>query len=365
MDYMRRSLALARRAQGQVSPNPAVGAVIVKDGVIVGQGYTQPPGGPHAEVVALGQAGRAARGSSLYVTLEPCCHFGRTPPCTRALIQAGVARVHAAMADPNPLVAGKGIAELRQAGIEVSLGEREAEAKELNEAYVKYIATGIPWVMAKFAMSLDGKLATRSGDSRWVTGPRARRLAHEMRRTVDAIAVGANTILADDPQLTYRRGGDLPRPGDRQPLKIVIDSQGRVPLTARVFQRPGQALLVTGRPLKEEMARGLARLGVEVVEAPGEGGWVDLPRLLHILGGRGVTSLLVDGGGILLGSFFDLGLVDRVYAFIAPIIIGGEKAVPAVAGAGVEGMADALRLSRVRVRRIGPDLLVTGYVAPA
>ncbi len=360
---MRRALVLARKALGHVSPNPAVGAVIVKDGQVIGEGYTQPPGGPHAEVVALRQAGEAARGAEIYVTLEPCCHFGRTPPCTRAVIQAGIVRVHAATIDPNPVVAGKGVAELRQAGIEVVLGEREAEAREVNEAFIKHITTGLPFVIAKFAASLDGKLATRTGDSQWVTGPLARRRAHELRHIVDAIMVGANTVIADDPQLTYRRRGDRLHPGDRQPLRIVVDSQGRVPPSARVFDSPGKAMLVTARALAAEKATGFARRGVEVVEIPAQAGWVDLPGLLRLLGERQVTSLLIDGGGILLGSFFDMGLVDKVEAAIAPIIIGGKDAVPAVSGVGVDKIANVFSLERVTVHRAGRDILVSGYVA--
>ncbi|MBI4297577.1 MAG: bifunctional diaminohydroxyphosphoribosylaminopyrimidine deaminase/5-amino-6-(5-phosphoribosylamino)uracil reductase RibD [Chloroflexi bacterium] len=363
MDYMRRALALARQALGSTSPNPAVGAVIVKDGEVIGEGYTRPPGGPHAEVVALGRAEERARGATLYVTLEPCCHFGRTPPCTRAIIEAGVARVQVATLDPNPLVAGRGVLELRGAGIEVVLGEQEAEAQEINEAYVKYITTGLPFAIAKFAMSLDGKIATRTGDAKWVSGPLARRQAHRLRRIVDAIMAGANTVLADDPQLTYRRRDDKVHPGDRQPLRVVVDSRGRVPATSQVFQGPGKAMLVTARPLEAEKARQLSLRGVEVLEMPSEGGRVDLLQLLRILGERQVTSLLVDGGGILLGSFFDLGLVDKVEAAIAPIIIGGKDAVPTVVGIGVERVAQALRLERLKVRRAGQDIIVMGYIA--
>lgn len=362
MDYMGQALSLARLAVGQVSPNPAVGAVLVKNEVVVGQGYTQPPGGAHAEVQALKQAGAEARGSILYVTLEPCCHYGRTPPCTKAVIAAGITEVHMAMIDPNPLVGGKGKKELESAGIKTYLGEHEAEARELNEAYVKYITTGLPFVTAKFAISLDGKIATRSGDSKWISSAESRKYVHSLRYATDAIMAGVNTVLTDNPHLTIRfsgKGGTT----RKQPLRVIVDGKGRTPLTAQVFNEPGRTVLALGRPAKPEEKTAFAHVGAEIVELPSTEGLVDLAALLKSLGQREITSVLVEGGGRLFGSLFDSGLVDKVIAFIAPIIIGGEGAITAVSGSGVDTMADALRLERVKVDRFGDDLMVSGYVA--
>jgi diaminohydroxyphosphoribosylaminopyrimidine deaminase/5-amino-6-(5-phosphoribosylamino)uracil reductase len=359
MDPMERALALARRALGGTSPNPAVGAVVVKDGRIVGEGFYERPGAPHAEVVALRQAGPKARGATLYVTLEPCCHQGRTPPCTRAIIDAGVAEVHASHLDPDAKVNGRGVSELEAAGLTVRIGEGEAEARRINEAYLKHRTTGLPFVIAKFAASLDGKIAATSGDSRWVSGPEAREWAHRQRTMVDAIMVGVRTVLIDDPQLTARPAG---AEGEaRQPLRVVVDSRGRTPASARVLSGPGHVLVATtaasDRAWRKEMAA-----GAEVVVLPAKRGRVDLLELLRLLGQRPVLSLLVEGGGEILGAFFDLGLVDKVQAIIAPLIIGGKRGPTAVAGRGVRRMAEALRLRDVTVERLGDDLLVTGYV---
>ncbi|KKK56245.1 hypothetical protein LCGC14_3066470, partial [marine sediment metagenome] len=251
-DYMEQALSLAKLALGQVSPNPAVGAVVVKNDAVVGQGYTQPPGSWHAEISSLKQAGENTRGGTLYVTLEPCNHYGRTPPCTKAIIDAGIDEVHLAMIDPNPMVSGQGKSELEKEGLKVTVGEHEEEANEINEAYVKFISTGLPFVTAKFAMSLDGKIATRSGDSRWISGEEARKYVHHLRYISDAIMVGANTILADDPRLTTRccggRGGTV----RKQPLRVIVDGRGRTPLSARIFGEPGNTLLALGRTVKPE-----------------------------------------------------------------------------------------------------------------
>ncbi len=359
---MEQALSLARLSLGQVSPNPAVGAVIVKDGVVVGQGYTQPPGSWHAEIGALNQAGENARGGVMYVTLEPCCHYGRTPPCTKAIIAAGVNEVHFAMIDPNPKVAGQGKAELEGAGIKVYTGEREKEASELNEAYIKYITAGTPFMTAKFAMSLDGKIATGSGDSKWVTGEEARKYVHHLRYTADAIMAGANTILADDPQLTSRccggRGGSV----RKQPLRVIVDGKGRTPPTARIFSQPGKTLLALGGAVKPGDKAAFTQAGAEIVELATGEDQVDLKGLLKLLGQREITSVLVEGGGILLGCLFDEGLVDKVVAFIAPIIIGGKEAKTAVAGRGIDKVADSVRLERVKMDKFGEDMMISGYV---
>jgi diaminohydroxyphosphoribosylaminopyrimidine deaminase/5-amino-6-(5-phosphoribosylamino)uracil reductase len=363
MNYMGQALSLARLALGQASPNPAVGAVVVKEGVVVGQGYTQPPGSHHAEVLALEQAGEQARGSVMYVTLEPCCYYGRTPPCTGAIISASIKEVHMAMLDPNPLVSGRGKDQLEKEGIKIYLGEHEEEAKEINEAYTKFITTGIPFVTAKFAVSLDGKIATRKGNSRWISGGESRKYVHCLRYTTDAIMAGANTVLADDPHLTTRCSGGKGGTAREQPLRVIVDGEGRTPLTARVFNEPGKTMLALGRAATPEEKAAFAQAGAEILELPTAESLVDLGKLLETLGEREITSVLVEGGGILLGSLFDQGLVDKVIAFIAPIIIGGAEAKTAVAGKGVDKVADSFRLERVRVEKLGDDLMVSGYVA--
>jgi len=278
----------------------------VQDGLIVGEGFHPRAGEPHAEILALRQAGEAARGATLYVSLEPCCHFGRTPPCTQTLITAGVAEVHMAMLDPNPRVAGRGRAELEAAGIRTVVGEHEAEAWALNEVFAHWITTGRPFVIAKFAMSLDGKIATRSGDARWITGPEARRRVHQLRDQVDAILAGANTVIADDPQLTTRLDRDAcPEPSRRDvrhPLRVILDSRGRIPLTARVLDPalPGRTLVAATPAMPEERRRALVDRGVEVLVLPADAGRVSLSALLDELGQREVTSLLVEGGGTVL-----------------------------------------------------------------
>ncbi len=356
---MKQALSLAKLALGQVSPNPAVGAVVVKDGEVVGQGYTQPPGSGHAEVVALKQASEKGRQGVMYVTLEPCCHYGRTPPCTQAIIAAGISEVHLAMLDPNPLVSGRGEEELQREGIKTYVGEHEEEAKEINEAYIKFITTGVPFVTAKFAVSLDGKIATKSGDSKWISGEESRKYVHNLRYVSDAVMAGANTVLADDPQLTARCGGTggIAR---KQPLRVIVDGRGRTPATARVFSEPGKAILaVRVKPEKEEA---FVQAGVELLQLPSAEGLVDLERLFKILGEREITSVLVEGGGVLLGSLFDRRLIDKVIAFVAPIIIGGETAKTAVAGEGVDKVIDAIKLERISVEKFGEDLMVSGYI---
>ncbi|MBA7665819.1 Riboflavin biosynthesis protein RibD [subsurface metagenome] len=358
---MEQALSLARLALGQVSPNPAVGAVVVKNNVVVGQGYTQPVGSWHAEVLALNQAVDKARGAVMYVTLEPCCHHGHTPPCTQAIIAAGISEVHLAMLDPNPLVSGRGEDDLEREGIKTYLGEHEEEAREINEAYIKFITVGMPFVTAKFALSLDGKIATKSGDSKWISGEDARKYVHNLRYISDAIMAGVNTILIDDPRLTCRCGG---RGGivRKQPLRVIVDSKGRTPLTARVFSEPGNTLLALSRFVTSEEAAAFVGVGAELLELPSEEGQVDLEELLKALSKRGITSVLVEGGGILLGSLFDLGLVDKAIVFIAPIIIGGREAKTAVGGNGVDKVVDSFKLERVSFQRFSEDLMVSGYI---
>jgi diaminohydroxyphosphoribosylaminopyrimidine deaminase/5-amino-6-(5-phosphoribosylamino)uracil reductase len=361
MDYMKQALSLAKLALGQVSPNPAVGAVVIKDGEVVGQGYTQPPGSSHAEVMALNQAGEKARGGIMYVTLEPCCHQGRTPPCTKAIISTGISEVHLAMLDPNPLVSGRGEEELEREGIKTYVGEHAEEAREINEAYIKYITTAMPFVTAKFAVSLDGKIATKSGDSEWISGSESRKYVHYLRYTTDAIMAGANTVISDNPRLTCRYAGTGGE-AKKQPLRVIVDGRGRTSSIAQVFNESGKALLALDRLVEPEKKKAFTQVGVELLELPSEEGLLDLEILLRTLGERGITSVLVEGGGILLGSLFDRDLVDKVIAFITPIIIGGKDAKTAVAGKGIDKVIDAMKLERVSVEKFGEDLMVSGYI---
>ena len=361
MDYMERAVSLAKLALGQVSPNPAVGAVIVKDGDIIGQGYTQPPGLSHAEIMALKEAGEYTSGAVMYVTLEPCCHFGRTPPCTKAIIAAGVKEVHAAMIDPNPQVNGEGLKELEKAGIKTFIGEHADDAAEIIESYVKFITTGRPFVTIKFAMSLDGKIATRSGDSKWISGDESLRYVHFMRYTSDAVMVGVNTVLTDDPQLTVRcsfRGGMA----KKQPLRVVLDACGRTPPVARVFNEPGNVLMVLGERVNAVQKKVYVKLGAEILELPSKRGLIDLDKLMLGLGQKQITSVLVEGGATLLGSLCDRNLVDKATVFIAPIIIGGEKARTAIGGKGVDKVVNSLKLERVKTKRSDGDMMITGYI---
>lgn len=359
MSHMDRALSLASKSLGSVSPNPSVGAVVAKDGVAVGEGRTQPPGREHAEIVALQQAGAEAKGAILYSTLEPCNHHGRTPPCTEAIIGAGITEVRVAVLDPNPNVAGGGVQALEEAGIRVRVGEGEKRAKLLMEAYIKYVQEGMPFVTAKFAMTLDGKIATHTGDSKWISGDKARWEVHRLRNTSDAIMVGINTVIADNPQLTARDERGKPR--ERQPLRVIVDSKGRIPLNARMMSEPGETLVAVSTA-SEAARESLVEAGFGVVEAASDDGMVDLTALMrHLASDMDVTSLCVEGGASILGSLFDHGLVDKVIAFVAPTIVGGGNAPSPVAGRGVELMGDAIKLERVKWDRYGRDMAITGY----
>ncbi len=357
---MAQAVALGRSALGSTSPNPAVGAVIIRNDRIVGQGHTLPPGQAHAEINALRQAGPDARDATLHVTLEPCCHHGRTPPCTDAIIAAGIRRVIYAVTDPNPRVSGGGAAALRAAGITV---ERQPtpEAAELHEAFAKHVVTGLPFVVAKYAMSLDGKIATRSGDSMWITAPPARARVQQLRKELDAIMVGIGTALADDPQLTARAADGAPLPSDLQPVRIILDSSARTPPTSRMLRQPGQTIIATGHGADPTRVAALQNAGATICAFPGPDNRVNLTDLLIHLGRQGIVSLLVEGGAAVLGAMQDAGLIDKVYAFIAPIIIGGARAPTPIAGNGATVMADAQRLPRAAIEQIGPDWLITGY----
>ena len=360
MSFMARAIELGYQVLGTTSPNPAVGAVIERDGRILGEGRTEPPGGPHAEVVALRQAAAVARGATLWCTLEPCSHFGRTPPCTDAIIAAGIAEVHFAVADPDLRVSGPGRAALEAASVRVLAGEEESAARRLHEGYLHQRKTGRPLVLAKFAASLDGKIAATSGDSRWVSGPETLAWAHRMRPHLDAIIVGSDTVIIDNPRLTARPEGRTE--GVHQPLRVVLDSRGRTPAEAEVLSSDAPTLIATTERSSVEWREAMTERGVEVLLLPEAQGHVDLYAVVQALADRGALQVLVEGGGVLLGSFFDAGLIDKVHAVIAPMIIGGASAPAAVAGQGAARMADALRLTQVEVERLGQDILVTGYV---
>ena len=363
--HMARALELARSVLGRTSPNPAVGAVLVKDGRVVGEGATAPPGGAHAEVAALRAAGDAARGATLYVTLEPCSIYGRTPPCTDAILAAGVSEVVVAFGDPDPRVDGSGLAQLREAGVEVRGGDGSAAAAEHYRAYAQHRRSGRPLVIAKWAASLDGKIAATSGDARWVSGPEARAWSHRLRVQHDAILVGVETVLLDDPQLTARlddAGADL-----RQPLRVVLDSHGRTPASARVLddQDVARTVICCTADAADSWRAAIEACGARVAEVAADvAGRVDLGAMLDWLGQEGVVSLIVEGGGRVHGAFFDAQLVQQVHAVVAPSVIGGAAA-NAVAGAGATRMADATRLRDVRVVWLGRDLLVSGRPVPA
>ncbi|HEY6101487.1 MAG TPA: bifunctional diaminohydroxyphosphoribosylaminopyrimidine deaminase/5-amino-6-(5-phosphoribosylamino)uracil reductase RibD [Anaeromyxobacter sp.] len=359
--WMRRAVDLAERGRFTVAPNPMVGAVVVRSGRVVGEGHHRLAGGPHAEIEALARAGARARGATLYVSLEPCAHHGRTPPCTDAILAAGIARVVAAARDPNPLVRGRGLARLGRAGVEVawSRGEERLRAERQNEKFRVAVSRGRPFVLAKWAATLDGKIASGAGESRWITGEAARRRSLELREEFDAILVGAGTVLADDPRLTRRLGRAEGIPHRR----VVLDGRLRVPVTARVFSNPTTAIVATAVPKSHPAARRLAARGVEVWSLPGrKRDLVDLPRLLRRLAGAGVSSLLVEGGAATLWEFLRSGLVDRVTVFVAPRILGGSAAPGAVGGAGFP-LARTPRLEDLEWEAVGADLMLTGRVS--
>jgi diaminohydroxyphosphoribosylaminopyrimidine deaminase/5-amino-6-(5-phosphoribosylamino)uracil reductase len=356
--FMAQALALAWRGAGQTSPNPPVGAVVARQGRVVGAGYHRRAGGPHAEVVALRQAGRQARGATLYVTLEPCCHLNkRTPPCVPLIIASGIKRVVSATRDPNPQVSGRGLAALRRAKLKVTVGVGAAQTERLIEPYRRLVTTGRPFVTLKVAATLDGKIATAKGESRWITSPSARKMVHHLRARSDAILVGIGTILADDPSLTVRTGS----PGGRAPLRVVLDPSLRIPMTAKVLT-DGQAstLIVTtsaGSPTKRAT---LEKKGAYVMVLPARHGRVSWRGLLKELGRRGIASLLIEGGAEVNASALREGVVDRVLFFLAPKILGGRDAISAVGGESPKNLSEALPLKMTSVRLVGSDILIVG-----
>jgi diaminohydroxyphosphoribosylaminopyrimidine deaminase/5-amino-6-(5-phosphoribosylamino)uracil reductase len=357
LKLMHQAMALAERGRGWVEPNPMVGALVVRDGKIVAEGWHQRFGGPHAEIHALEQAGAAAQGATIYITLEPCCHQGKTPPCTDAIIQAGIKKVVAAMRDPFPQVDGGGFAQLQRAGIEVVAGVGEAEAAVLNAPYLKLLRTGKPWVIAKWAMTLDGHTATASGDSKWISNEQSRAKVHELRGRMDAIIVGIGTVLADDPLLTARP------PGPRAAARVIVDPKLRVPVNSQLVQTAREVpVLIFHQQSADSSARqNLEQKGCECLPVNAEPQEV-VQSVLTELGNRRFTNVLVEGGSRLLGSFFDAQEVDEVWAFIAPRIIGSAGARTPVSGVGAEWLKKASALTDVHLERFGDDVLMRGLL---
>jgi diaminohydroxyphosphoribosylaminopyrimidine deaminase/5-amino-6-(5-phosphoribosylamino)uracil reductase len=354
---MTRALELARLGEGRTAPNPPVGAVLVRDGVIVGEGYHPAAGEPHAEIFALRAAGDLALGADLFVTLEPCCYYGRTGPCCEALIAAGVRRVYYGSVDPNPLVAGEGLARLRAAGVDAHQGPLADECRRLIAPFARHRLSGRPYLILKAAMTLDGQLATSAGESQWISSIASREYGHRLRDRVDGVLTGAGTVLADDPQLTVRMTTG------RNPARIVLDGCLRTPATARVYADvPGARLLVTAADLPEERLRPYAERGVDIIGVPTVDGRLDLTAAMTALGQRNLMCLLVEGGGGLNGALLRAGLIDRLLLFIAPLLFGGNDGVPLFAGAGTARLTEALRLCDLQVSQVGADLLLEGEV---
>jgi len=358
---MARALELARLGEGYTSPNPPVGAVLVLNDRIVGEGYHPAAGEPHAEIFALRAAGTQAKGADLYVTLEPCCHQGRTGPCCEALIKAGVRRVYYGAVDPNPCVAGQGLERLRAAGLEVIAGPLTDDCRRLIAPFAKHVTTGRPYVILKAAMTLDAQLATSSSESQWISGPASRQQAHRWRSRVDAVLTGAGTVLADNPQLTVRLVAE-----GRNPARVVLDSQLRTAPHAVVYcpAAAGRRVLLTANDHEAGLLAPFVDQGVEVVTVPRSGQRLDLPAAMLALGSLGVQTLLVEAGGGLNGALLRAGLVDRVLLFLAPLLLGGCDGQPLFAGAGVAHLADALRLQSLTVRQLDDDLLLEGELPP-
>lgn len=358
-DYMTIALELAEKGRGYTSPNPMVGAVIVKNGQIVGQGWHQAAGGAHAEVNAIADAGGRTSGAAMYVTLEPCNHQGRTPPCTEAILAAGINRVVCAMADPNPDVAGGGAAYLAENGVNVEIGTCGERAKRLNECFIKYTATHRPFVVLKCAATLDGKIAAKSGDSKWVTGEAARKHVHQLRHWLDAILVGIGTVQADDPSLTVR----LADGSGRDPIRVILDTRLSIPEDARVLQQTSSAetIIAAGKHADPEKAARLRQAGTRVLQLPAGDNGVDIAALMETLGGMGITGVLVEGGSRVSGAFLSARLVDKICFFYAPKILGGDG-VPICSGPGPRFMSEAMAVADIRISHFDRDFLLEGYL---
>ena len=357
--FMREALRQARKGLGRTSPNPAVGAVVVRDGRILAKGYHRKAGLAHAEVEVLSKLGGRADGGTLYVNLEPCNHYGRTPPCTEAILGSGLKRVVVGMNDPNPLVSGGGNEFLRQRGIDVTTGVLEMECRQLNEAFIKFVTSGRPFVAVKSALTIDGWTATSGGHSKWITNEKSRQFVHRLRDQVDAVMVGIGTVLADNPLLTAR----LKRTSGKDPLRIIVDTNLRTPLNAKILNHDSlsDTIIVVGSQVRDRELKRFQKKGVSTLVCPMKTGMVDLAALMGILGKMSVTSLLVEGGSLIAGSMLRERLVDKFYIFKAPKILGGGDGVPMAAGPGSKRMDECLVLKDIHVRRFDDDILVVGY----
>lgn len=351
------ALRLALKAKGRTSPNPMVGALVVKNNRIIGKGYHEKAGSPHAEVIALDEAGKSAKGAILYVTLEPCAHFGRTAPCVDRIIKSGIKEVIVGMVDPNPLNNGRGINILKNYKIKVKVGFLEDKLRRINEAFIKYITKKIPLITVKVGQSLDGRIATKTGDSKWITSDRTRAYAHRIRKDYDAVMAGVNTILRDNPRLDAWFS-------QRQPIKIVVDSQLSTPEDANIFLKKSQVIIVTllAKPGQETENRKILAVKARILDVKEKSGQINLKDMLKKLAQSEITDILVEGGGTLIGSLFDEGLVDKILFFISPKIIGGKEAISSVMGRGVARIDKAIRLKDVKIKRLGEDFLIEGYV---
>lgn len=357
---MKRALELAKMGIGFTNPNPLVGAVIVKDGKIIGEGYHEVYGSNHAEINAFKNAVEDVKGATMYVTLEPCSHYGKTPPCARAIVEKGIKKVVIGLKDPNPLVSGKGIEILQEAGIEVVTGVLEEEGRELNEVFLKYITTNTPFCIMKTAMTLDGKIATYTGNSKWITGEASRAYVHELRHRLSGIMVGIGTVLADDPMLTTR----LEKIKGRDSIRIIVDSTARIPLEAKVLNLTSnaQTIIATTEKASEFKIKKLKEIGAEVIVTPLKNNGVDLSYLMKALGEKKIDSVLLEGGGELSYSALEEGIVDKVNAFIAPKIVGGRSSKTPVGGIGKEYMSEAIILKHIKVRHFDEDIMIEGYI---
>ena len=380
---MRRAIELARKGGGFVHPNPLVGCVVVKDGQIIADGYHEKYGEFHAERNALTHCNTETKDALLYVTLEPCCHYGKTPPCTEIIIEKGIKKVFVGILDPNPLVAGKGVKMLQDAGIEVEVGICENEIRELNKVFLKYITTKRPYVIMKTAMTLDGKIAAHTGDSKWVTNDESRKMVHQLRSEMAGVVVGINTVLSDDPMLTCRLDGNY-----HQPTRIVVDSKLRIPVDCQLVKTAKEYHTIVANtvissdtsscPSFRAKSRNLTKLdkisplryasvemtnaGVDLLHCASKNGHVDINDLMIKLGSQGIDSLLLEGGGTLNAAFLEAGCVDEVWAFIAPKIIGGNDAKTPVSGKGIDRMCDAINLQDIDIQNINGDILIKGKI---
>ncbi len=362
--YMTMALGLAKKGKGFTSPNPMVGAIIVKNDQIVGKGYHQAAGMAHAEAIAIDNAGVLAKDSTLYVNLEPCNHEGRTPPCTEKILAAGIRRVVVAMNDPNPDVKGGGIDYLESQGINITVGVCEDRAKRLNEIFIKYATTKRPFSIIKCATTLDGRIATRTGDSRWVSGKESRKFVHRIRHAVDAIMVGINTVEKDDPSLTTRLENELDYFRTLDPTRIILDTHLRISEKAKLLQldSDSETIIVTGNSVSEEKKKRIEKRGIRFVEAEVADGLIDLDSLMDLLGDLGITSLLIEGGSRVFASALSAGIVEKIIFFFAPKIMGGDDGIPVCKGPGATTMNNCIQVKDIQIQRFGDDVMIEGYI---